>query len=148
MSRMISVVGDDNVRRNMTGLNIASREAMKNSQVIDCAVLASFDTALGQFAPSPPSASWLPSPSSWWPPATAAQSSRLSIPSWPHSHKSYMISALVVRAWRWIIYVLRLIEYSSYVVHTGYWFVTLYTHISQHLFVASGSRGPENMFSH
>ena len=44
---MITVVGDDNVRRNMTGLNIASREAMKNSQVIDCAVLASFDTALG-----------------------------------------------------------------------------------------------------
>ena len=46
MSRMISVVGDDNVRRNMTGLNLASREAMKSSQVIDCSNLASLDAAL------------------------------------------------------------------------------------------------------
>ena len=46
MSRMISVVGDDNVRRNMTGLNLASRESMKKSQVIDCSVLASLDAAL------------------------------------------------------------------------------------------------------
>ena len=43
---MISVVGDNNIRRNMTGLNLASHEAMKNSQVIDCSILASLDTAL------------------------------------------------------------------------------------------------------
>ena len=47
MSRLITVVGDDNVRRNMTGLNIASRESMKNAQVIDCSKLATFDDALG-----------------------------------------------------------------------------------------------------
>ena len=43
---MISVVGDDNVRWNMTGLNLASRESMKNAQVIDCSALASLDAAL------------------------------------------------------------------------------------------------------
>ena len=48
---MISVVGDDNIRRNMTGLNLASREAMKNSQVIDCAALASLDAALESVRP-------------------------------------------------------------------------------------------------
>ena len=44
---MVSIIGDANIRRNMTGLNMASRESMKNSQVIDCSVLASFDAALG-----------------------------------------------------------------------------------------------------
>ena len=43
---MISVVGDDNARRNMAGLSIASREAMKSSQVIDCSVLANLEAAL------------------------------------------------------------------------------------------------------
>ena len=46
MSRLFSIVGDSNVRRNMTGLNIASREAMKSAQVIDCETMASFEAAL------------------------------------------------------------------------------------------------------
>ena len=46
MSRLISVVGDSNVRRNMTSLNIASREAMKNAEVIDCSDMTSLDSAL------------------------------------------------------------------------------------------------------
>ena len=46
MSRLISVVGDSNVRRNMTSLNIASREAMKNGEVIDCSDMTSLDSAL------------------------------------------------------------------------------------------------------
>ena len=46
MSRLFSVVGDSNVRRNMTGLNTASREAMKSAQVIDCESLAAFEAAL------------------------------------------------------------------------------------------------------
>ena len=43
MSRLISIIGDGNVRRNMTGLNVASREAMKSAQVIDYAAPTSFD---------------------------------------------------------------------------------------------------------
>ena len=35
MARLISIIGDANVRRNMTGLNVASREAMKSAQIID-----------------------------------------------------------------------------------------------------------------
>ena len=35
VTRLVTIVGDANVRRNMTGLNIASREAMKSAQVID-----------------------------------------------------------------------------------------------------------------
>ena len=35
MARLISIVGDGNVKRNMTGLNTASRESMKNAQVIN-----------------------------------------------------------------------------------------------------------------
>ena len=46
MSRLIFVVGDSNVRRNMTGLNIASRDAMKTAQMIDCTNMASLDAAL------------------------------------------------------------------------------------------------------
>ena len=48
MSWLFSVIGDSNVRRNMTGLNIASREVMKLSQIIDCASLSSLDAALGE----------------------------------------------------------------------------------------------------
>ena len=47
ISRVFSIIGDSNVRRNMTGLNIASREAMKNAEVIDYNPPASFDAALG-----------------------------------------------------------------------------------------------------
>ena len=49
--RLFSVVGDANVRRNMTGLNMASREVMKNSQVIDCDSMASLDAALSEVRP-------------------------------------------------------------------------------------------------
>ena len=35
VSRLFTIIGDSNVRRNMTGLNIASRESMKKAQVID-----------------------------------------------------------------------------------------------------------------
>ena len=47
ISRVFSIIGDSNVRRNMTGLNIASREAMKNAEIIDYNPPASFDSALG-----------------------------------------------------------------------------------------------------
>ena len=45
MSRLISIIGDGNVKRNMTGLNIASRENMKKAQVIDYVAPNSFDDA-------------------------------------------------------------------------------------------------------
>ena len=44
MSRLVSIIGDANVRRNMTGLNLGSREVMKNAQVIDYTAPASFDS--------------------------------------------------------------------------------------------------------
>ena len=34
-ARLFSIIGDADVRRNLTGLNIGSREAMKTAQVID-----------------------------------------------------------------------------------------------------------------
>ena len=46
VSRLFTVIGDMNIRRNMTELNIASRESMKNAQVIDCVSLVAFDEAL------------------------------------------------------------------------------------------------------
>ena len=46
--RFFSIIGDANVRRNMTGLNLASREVMKGSQIIDCDTMASLDAALGE----------------------------------------------------------------------------------------------------
>ena len=46
ISRVFSIIGDANVRRNMTGLNIASREVMKTAQVIDCVLMSTLDTAL------------------------------------------------------------------------------------------------------
>ena len=48
MSRLLSIVGDSNVIRNLTALNIASREAMKTAQVIDCSLMTSFTVALAQ----------------------------------------------------------------------------------------------------
>ena len=35
-SKLVSIIGDSNVLRNMTGLNVASREVMKTAQIIDC----------------------------------------------------------------------------------------------------------------
>ena len=51
MSRLISIVGDANVYRNMTGMNVASRESMKNAQVINCVPPASFDAAFQEIRP-------------------------------------------------------------------------------------------------
>ena len=48
MSGLFSVIGDSNVRRNMTGLNIASRVSMKNAQVIDVANLTNLDAAFNE----------------------------------------------------------------------------------------------------
>ena len=44
--RLFSIVGDANVRRNMTSLNIASRASMKSAQVIDCVKLCDLESAL------------------------------------------------------------------------------------------------------
>ena len=46
VSRLFTVVGDLNIKRNMTGLNVASRETMKSAQVIDCVSMATLDDAL------------------------------------------------------------------------------------------------------
>ena len=48
MSRLFSIVGDSNVRRNWTGLNIASREAMKAAQVVYCEDFSSLEASLNQ----------------------------------------------------------------------------------------------------
>ena len=44
--RIFSIIGDANIRRNMTQLNISSRDSMKTAQVIDCASLSTLDAAL------------------------------------------------------------------------------------------------------
>ena len=44
--RLFSIIGDANVRRNMTGLNVASRLSMKSAQVIDCVLLSSLAASL------------------------------------------------------------------------------------------------------
>ena len=41
---LFTIIGDSNVRRNMTSLNVASRTSMKTAQVLDCANLASLDS--------------------------------------------------------------------------------------------------------
>ena len=48
MAWLVSIIGDANVRRNMTGLNVASREAMKNAQVIDYLGLTTVDQPLAE----------------------------------------------------------------------------------------------------
>ena len=45
VSRLFTIIGDGNVRRNMTGLNIASRPSMKSAQIIDVSV-ASIEPSL------------------------------------------------------------------------------------------------------
>ena len=51
MARLVSIIGDGNVRRNMTGLNVASRESMKKAQMIDHVVPGSFDQAFKEIRP-------------------------------------------------------------------------------------------------
>ena len=48
VSRLFTVIGDANVRRNMIGMNIASRECMKTAQIIDCSALVGLDQALNE----------------------------------------------------------------------------------------------------
>ena len=48
ISRVYTIIGDANIRRNMTSLNIASRDVMKKAEVIDCLQLSSLDSALSQ----------------------------------------------------------------------------------------------------
>ena len=43
---LFTVVGDGNVRRNMTNMNIASRVAMGSAKVIDCSAMSDFAQAL------------------------------------------------------------------------------------------------------
>lgn len=51
VSRLFSFIGDANVKRKMTGLNIASREAIKSAQVLDCSLMSELDTALQAVRP-------------------------------------------------------------------------------------------------
>ena len=44
--RLFSIIGDANVRRNMTTLNVASRVTMKSAQIIDCVQMSTLDAAL------------------------------------------------------------------------------------------------------
>ena len=48
ISRVYSIIGDTNIRRNMTNLNVASREVMKKAQIIDCSQMSALDQALSQ----------------------------------------------------------------------------------------------------
>ena len=49
--KRFSIIGDANVRRNMTLLNVASREVMKAAQVIDYTGVAPLTTALEEIRP-------------------------------------------------------------------------------------------------
>ena len=51
ISRLFTIIGDGNVRRNMTGLNVASRETMKNAQIIDYLGVGSINVALQEVRP-------------------------------------------------------------------------------------------------
>ena len=46
MSRLFTIIGDNNVLQNMTSLNTASRESMKKAQIIPCPPLSTFEAAL------------------------------------------------------------------------------------------------------
>ena len=46
VTNIYTIIGDSNIRRNMTAMNIASRQAMATCQVIDCPVLNSLEAAL------------------------------------------------------------------------------------------------------
>ena len=48
---MFSVIGDANITRNMTGLNVASREVMGNAQVLEGLTMATIDQALNDVRP-------------------------------------------------------------------------------------------------
>ena len=46
VTNVYSIIGDSNVRRNMTAMNIASRQSMANCQMIDCPELNNLEGAL------------------------------------------------------------------------------------------------------
>ena len=48
VSKLYTIIGDANVRRNMIGMTIASRESMKAAQIIDCVHLSTLDNALNE----------------------------------------------------------------------------------------------------
>ena len=48
VSRLFTVIGDSNVRDNMTSLNMASREMMRHAQLIACPSLSGLGTALAE----------------------------------------------------------------------------------------------------
>ena len=50
-AHLFSIIGDANVRRNMTGLNVASREAMKSAQILDYLGVGPIDPILAQVRP-------------------------------------------------------------------------------------------------
>ena len=45
MARQFSVIGDSNIRRNMTTMNMASRQAMSGCQIIDCPSLSDLENS-------------------------------------------------------------------------------------------------------
>ena len=51
LSRLYTIIGDSNVRRNMTGLNMASREVMKTAEIIDCTLMSTLDASLNSVRP-------------------------------------------------------------------------------------------------
>ena len=46
ITNVYTVIGDSNIKRNMTSMNIASRTVMKDCQVIDCPNLDNLEAAL------------------------------------------------------------------------------------------------------
>ena len=51
MALIFTIIGDANVSRNMTALNMASRDVIKNAQLLDGSALATFDNALNDVRP-------------------------------------------------------------------------------------------------
>ena len=45
ITSIYSVIGDSNIRRNMTSMNIASRQVMSDCQIIDCPKFSDLDNA-------------------------------------------------------------------------------------------------------
>ena len=48
---LFSVVGDGNIRRNMTTMNVASRASMGTAKIIDCLAIDNFSQALSSVSP-------------------------------------------------------------------------------------------------
>ena len=48
ISRLFTVIGDSNIRDNMTSLNMASREVMKHAQVLNCPQLSGLGSVFSE----------------------------------------------------------------------------------------------------